>query len=177
MIPDGTLIRRATGGGIVAHADDWTYTLVIPLTHPMASSSAKGSYRFVHNELVDALNEMGTTAELQPCHTDYSERNDQTPIATTCFTQAETYDVIRSDGEKLAGAAQKRNRHGLLIQGSIETQKLEHIDWDAFEQKFAQKLATALDLKISNSAFPEFPDAKIKKYSEKFASVEWNERR
>ena len=57
----------STGGGIVAHADDWTYTLVIPLTHPMASSSAKGSYRFVHNELVDALNEMGTTAELQPC--------------------------------------------------------------------------------------------------------------
>ena len=37
-----------------------------------------------------------------------------------CFQKAELYDVIDpTTGAKIAGAAQKRNKHGLLFQGSI----------------------------------------------------------
>ena len=128
-IPMGPLIRRPTGGGIVAHAHDWTYMLVIPSTHPMAASSARASYEFVHRDLAKTLIERGGTAELQACHP-----RDSSEIAADCFTQAESHDVISPGGQKLAGAAQKRNRNGLLIQGSISTQELKDIDWDAFER-------------------------------------------
>ena len=36
-----------------------------------------------------------------------------------CFVGAEKFDVL-ADGRKIAGAAQKRNKRGLLIQGSIQ---------------------------------------------------------
>jgi lipoate-protein ligase A len=41
------------------------------------------------------------------------------PVLGRCFIGAEKFDVL-AGGKKIAGAAQKRNKLGLLVQGSIQ---------------------------------------------------------
>src|SRR5688500_16208358 len=43
------LIRRATGGGLVPHDADWTYSLVFPPAHPWYQLRAEESYKRVHD--------------------------------------------------------------------------------------------------------------------------------
>lgn len=117
------LIRRPTGGGIVPHDRDWTYSLAVPPGHPWYRLRALESYRTVHAWVVRALNRIGVPAELAPCC--------RKEIPGACFEGHERFDVL-SFGRKIAGAAQRRNHHGLLVQGSV--QPPPHASRTAWEQ-------------------------------------------
>src|SRR5204862_5253060 len=56
------LARRWTGGGIVFHGDDLTYSIVIPATEPAFSKSSSSIYERIHNALCDALVSEGRDA-------------------------------------------------------------------------------------------------------------------
>src|SRR5262249_31734025 len=58
------LVRRPTGGGLVPHDADWTYSLVFPPTHPWYALKAVESYRRLHQWLQAAFLRMGTPTEL-----------------------------------------------------------------------------------------------------------------
>jgi lipoate-protein ligase A len=105
------LIRRPTGGGLVPHAADWTYTVIVPPSHPWYSISAVESYRRAHSWLQRAFAHSGLETTLAPCC------NPAGP--GQCFIGAEREDLLLA-GRKIAGAAQRRNQLGLLIQGSIQ---------------------------------------------------------
>jgi lipoate-protein ligase A len=105
------LVRRPTGGGIVPHDRDWTYSVVLPPGHFWYQLKAIESYRRVHEWLRAAFNETGIPAELA------SERRRE--VAGQCFAGAEQFDVL-AQNRKIAGAAQRRTRDGLLIQGSVQ---------------------------------------------------------
>ena len=49
------LVRRPTGGGLVPHDKDWTYSLVFPPEHFWYRLKAAESYRRVHEWLRDAF--------------------------------------------------------------------------------------------------------------------------
>src|SRR5437870_1278746 len=49
------LVRRPTGGGLVPHADDWTYSLVFPAGGEWFSLKAPESYRRVHEWVREAF--------------------------------------------------------------------------------------------------------------------------
>ena len=104
------LVRRPTGGGLVPHDGDWTYTLVFPPSHPWYRLPARQSYERVHDWLQCAFATTGFLTRLAP---------GPLPGAGQCFAGAEQYDVLRG-GTKVAGAAQRRSRTGLLIQGSVQ---------------------------------------------------------
>lgn len=118
------LIRRPTGGGLVPHGSDWTYSLVIPPEHPWYQLRAEESYRRVHDWVSGSFGALQVQAEL-------SSECDK-PVAGRCFIGAEKFDVIAA-GRKIAGAAQKRNKHGLLVQGSIQPPtgpSLSRVRWE-----------------------------------------------
>src|SRR5215208_4451668 len=53
------LVRRWTGGGIVFHGDDLTYSIVIPASDLVFNESPMGIYEEIHRALADALNRVG----------------------------------------------------------------------------------------------------------------------
>lgn len=106
------VIRRPTGGGVVFHDADLTYTLVFPAGHRITRLNRQESYRIIHEALQDALT---VPARLQECESENVDRR-----TMCCFVSPSRYDVIAPDGGKYAGAAQRRTRKGLLHQGSIQ---------------------------------------------------------
>ena len=105
------LIRRPTGGGLVPHAADWTYSLVFPPTHAWFHLRAEESYRHLHEWIQDSFARVKLPAELAP-------RGAKTAPGQ-CFAGPEKSDLVWNGG-KIAGAAQRRTRGGMLIQGSIQ---------------------------------------------------------
>jgi lipoate-protein ligase A len=144
------LIRRPTGGGIVPHDADWTYSLAFPPGHEWHSLKAEASYRRVHEWIRKAFARLNVETKLAPCckksvPSSRSNRREEalesgfqpstlnpqpgnqsllTSAATSvlpgqCFVGYEKSDVLWH-GKKIAGAAQRRNQLGLLIQGSVQ---------------------------------------------------------
>jgi lipoate-protein ligase A len=105
------LIRRPTGGGIVPHDRDWTYSLTVPPGHSWYHLKARESYRTIHGWIQRAFEALDVEAELA-----LVPRLD---APGQCFIGYEQFDVLWR-GQKIAGAAQRRTRHGMLIQGSIQ---------------------------------------------------------
>ena len=123
------LIRRPTGGGIVPHDADWTYSLVFPPGHEWHSLKAEASYRRVHEWIQKVFAKLNVATELAPCSQKSAIRNPQSAIGQ-CFSGYEKFDVLWH-GKKIAGAAQRRNKLGLLIQGSVQSPPiaLSQSDW------------------------------------------------
>jgi lipoate-protein ligase A len=117
------LVRRPTGGGLVPHDADWTYSLAIPTGHAWYALSAVESYRRVHEWVRAAFLKLGVTTELaSSC---------RKALPGQCFVGHEKFDVLWQ-GQKIAGAAQRRTRTGLLIQGSVQPPPVEvqRVDWE-----------------------------------------------
>jgi lipoate-protein ligase A len=105
------LLRRPTGGGIVPHDIDWTYSAAFPAGHEWHSLKAEESYRRIHDWLRLAFAELTIETALAPCC--------QKSLPGQCFVGYEKFDLLWN-GKKIAGAAQRRNKLGLLIQGSVQ---------------------------------------------------------
>jgi lipoate-protein ligase A len=171
---DAELIRRPTGGGLVDHRHDWTYALVIPATHPLAQARACDSYRVVHEALSAALTDAGVPNHLQPtCPA--SEKNK----FSICFRQPERFDLVRTDtGQKIAGAAQKRTRTGMLLQGTVDEDLAREVaDWEIFGHGFVQQLALKMDLSSIQSHSISWTENIHAETTINFASQNWNQRR
>jgi lipoyl(octanoyl) transferase len=137
------LVRRWTGGGIVFHGEDLTYSLVIPTSDTAFAESSTSIYEKIHQALCDALSEIGQRAVVGgvvdpgPGSATVATLTGISDAGYSCFANPVRADVM-FDGRKIAGAAQRRTRRGLLQQGSIQGIDLE-ID---LAQRFARELST-----------------------------------
>lgn len=124
------LVRRPTAGGLVPHDADWTYSLIFPSSHSWYSLRAEESYRRLHEWIRDSFTQLGVATELSTCCAK--------ELPGQCFAGPEKFDLLR-DGGKIAGAAQRRTRDGLLIQGSIQRQppSLSRGQWERSLQETA----------------------------------------
>src|SRR5882724_11787136 len=105
------LIRRPTGGGIVPHDADWTYSFIAPPNHEWHLLKAIESYRRMHEWIQSAFAKLKIETELATCC--------KKSLPGQCFVGHEKFDLLWR-GKKIAGAAQRRNKSGLLIQGSVQ---------------------------------------------------------
>jgi lipoate-protein ligase A len=122
------LVRRPTGGGIVPHDADWTYSFAVPPGHGWHSLAAIESYRRIHEWIQRAFVKLKVKTELAPSQKSAADNPD---IPDECFTGHEKFDLLWH-GKKIAGAAQRRNKLGLLIQGSVQPPpvSLSRSDWE-----------------------------------------------
>ena len=121
------LVRRWTGGGIVMHGQDLTYSFVVPAAHSLYERGGREIYSSLHRAITGALAHSGVKATLA---TSTARR-----VSDACFANPVYADVLIG-GRKVAGAAQRRTRGGLLQQGSIQLNRLA--------QDFARDLSVAI---------------------------------
>jgi len=134
---DRPFVRRYTGGGLVDHAHDVTYTIVLPRNHPWMELSMPDSYCKIHLGVQAALTACGIESELTP--------SAPAVESDACFAKPVRFDIV-AGASKLSGAAQRRTREGLLHQGSILLpDPARNADLRAaFPQAFAARLGLAL---------------------------------
>ena len=109
------IVRRWTGGGIVPHGEDLTYSVIVPAKNSNFAKSSPEIYAGIHGAISRALTANKVVASLA---------DSAVPkISELCFANAVRADVI-SAGRKVAGAAHRRAKHGLLHQGSIQLSTL-----------------------------------------------------
>lgn len=163
-------VRRPTGGGIVFHDDDLTYTLAIPPEHPFCRLDRMESYRVIHEAVMDAVRNLGTAASL-------AEQNmgDHTKSTLQCFVSPTLHDILGKSG-KLAGAAQRRGHSGILHQGSISNEAADGHSREEFIDALADAFASRFSLNYE--PFPAEEGDYLERAQEladrKYASEEWN---
>src|SRR4029434_6066873 len=105
------LVRRWTGGGIVFHGEDLTYSVVIPANDPVFAESSMSIYENVHRGLRKAVVANGQSAELALAASVVDAGNETVDRGYNCFANPVRADVM-IDSRKVAGAAQRRTRAG-----------------------------------------------------------------
>lgn len=155
------IVRRWTGGGIVPHGDDLTYSVIVPSSASFFARSSLEIYAKVHDSIRRALAVNGIEAVLA---------NSATPkVSEDCFANSVHADVI-SGGRKIAGAAHRRSRAGLLHQGSIQEGNLPN----RFRDDFARILCRRFEPKTLSLELLE----RARTIAEaKYGTAEWLMRR
>ena len=162
------LARRWTGGGIVFHGDDLTYSIVIPATEPVFRESSRSIYERIHNALRDALVSEGRDAVVAAV-ADRGSGVSDADYNGHCFANPVRADVL-SNGRKVAGAAQRRTRRGLLQQGSIQGIQPAN--------KFADQFANELCSECYHKTLDERLIARAREIAdEKYGAASWLQRR
>ncbi len=111
-LPGWPVVRRWTGGGVVLHENDETYSVIVPAAHPWAETRPLESYRALHASLAEAL----VSAGIHGCRLAGPEDLIENPF---CFVAPALHDVVLGK-VKIAGAGQRRGKLGLLHQGSVQ---------------------------------------------------------
>lgn len=107
------VVRRITGGGVIYHADEVTYSLTCSPDHLPQGIGVRGSYRVLTTFLLHTYRLLG----LSPS---YAEQSSTPTLCRSdfCFAGHESFDVL-IDGRKLGGNAQRRTRGKIFQHGSI----------------------------------------------------------
>ncbi len=106
------IVRRITGGKLVLHWREITYSIVSSDSQAFSSTLGE-SYRLISNALILGLKKMGLKARLSgPPPSSYRKGN------VPCFSYP-ARDEIEIDGKKIIGSAQKRLGTRFLQHGSI----------------------------------------------------------
>ena len=175
-----TLCRRSSGGGIVDHRNDWTYACIIHRQVPCAEIPATKLYATVHQAMSSALDSLGQPTTFAPCPRQCHAKTPPTSGPDQCFIHPVMNDLLTPEGRKIAGAAMKRSRRALLIQGSLDRASLpSQFNFTVLAKAFAKQLAEALRLQIAqpDDLRPYFDSQKIEREKGKFADTAWTQRR
>lgn len=168
--PDQPLVRRWTGGGVVQHGQDVTYSLLLPRSHPLTNLPAGESYRLIHLAVAETLPAAGWHLPELSASTSKGAAGPW----RDCFTQPVQHDLLQA-GKKIGGAAQRRTRRGLLHQGSV---RLPFQNVPAATKMFVAKFPAVLAEQTAARALcPEEMAQAGRLAAAKYAADDWLQRR
>jgi lipoate-protein ligase A len=122
-------VRRWTGGGIVVHGEDLTFSLMIPSGNPISGLAPSRFYRELHGPVANVFG--GRLAG-----------DGEIADGPSCFS-APSRDDLMIGARKVLGGAIRRSGGALLYQGSFMDQE-DRDDRDPAGSDVPEILATAL---------------------------------
>ena len=162
--PDLPAVRRWTGGGMVEHGKDLTFSLLIPKGERCAAMPPAHFYRELHGLLAAALSRFVPSSVRLAGEADLR-------AGQACFTAPAIDDLLMA-GEKILGGAQRRSTGALLYQGSLQGMN------GFFTLSDPKDLASALGSHVVGRALQPILKQKAVKLAEcRYRRPEWNGRR
>jgi len=153
--PDGVQIAgRMTGGGILFHHNEITYSLVCAKEDIGEPASVFVSYRKICAFLISFYGSLGLDASFALESDDFKTKCAPHEL---CSASREKYDIV-INGKKIGGNAQKRKRHVVFQHGSIPIS----IDW-RFVSRYVKSLPEDIRLGVTTLAeeLKKVPDRRV----------------
>ena len=162
VYPDTPLVRRWTGGGMVEHGKDLTFSLMIPKGDSAASMPPASFYSELHRRIA------GWLASVVSSEVRLAGEGD-IKSGPLCFTAPAGNDILMS-GQKILGGAQRRSAGALLYQGSLQGMGGVPLD----SMAMARSLSRSVDQRTLEKQFMDESNLLAEK---KYRSSEWVSRR
>lgn len=108
----GNHAKRITGGGVLFHGHDLSYSLVIPASY-LEEFNIKESYENICSFILDFYKKLGLNAMYAK-----DDINVQLSKSEYCQVGFEAYDIL-ANGTKIGGNAQRRTKKAIFQHGSI----------------------------------------------------------
>lgn len=109
------LVRRPTGGGLVQHGNDLTFSLALKCPSVFLPGDVKSSYLNINGVLIEGLKEIFKPLDFADCKTLTRPRGQGELI---CFESPSCYDLML-DGKKVGGSSQRRRSGAMLHQAAL----------------------------------------------------------
>jgi len=142
-------VRRISGGGILVHGSDLSYSLILPRN--ICKEGLKANYRYWCTFLLCLYEKLG----LKACFV--QELGLERKYSNICLAGHEPYDIA-IEGKKIGGNAQRYTRNVLFQHGSIPMQLNETIFDSLFLEESGMESAASLQkcgVKISHEMLAE----------------------
>jgi lipoate-protein ligase A len=143
------VVRRITGGGIIDHQEEITYSLVASAEDLGVTGRVVRSYKTISSFLIEFYRRLGLDAAYACDASDATgERFGQ--ASALCYASKEKYDIVIGT-KKIGGSAQKRTRGVIFQHGSIPLRRPA-----VPTERFLNSGDTLLNSELSNVS-PEQP--------------------
>lgn len=106
------IVRRPTGGRMILHHREFTYSIVVPPDSYLFGKDVLSTYRILHQGVLAGLKKIGLAPEI------VSGRDKKAIKSPACFFSPSIYEITIG-GRKIMGSAQRRWQKVILEQGSI----------------------------------------------------------
>ncbi|CAM0116899.1 lipoyl protein ligase domain-containing protein [Rhabdochlamydiaceae symbiont of Dictyostelium giganteum] len=114
------LARRPTGGGVVFHAWDLAFSVLIPAGSSLYSQNTLENYELINQVVFSVVQDfVGSAALMSLTPSDTVIQHPEE--AFFCMARPTKYDLVVGE-KKIAGAAQRKMKQGFLHQGTIALQ-------------------------------------------------------
>jgi len=148
------LAKRMTGGGILFHDDEITYSLTCSKADIGENKDTFVSYRNICAFLISFYKSLGLNPSFALEADDFDKDSGTHPL---CSASHEKYDIL-INGKKIGGNAQKRNREAVFQHGSLPLS----LNWELM-RKYVRHLPEDIPLKTTCLAqeLKALPDRRI----------------
>ncbi|HTL70343.1 MAG TPA: hypothetical protein VL404_03535 [Candidatus Eisenbacteria bacterium] len=160
------VVRRLTGGGLVFHDRDVTFSLVTKNPGDLLPSDVKASYLWVNEALIAGLRDLHASLDFAPCKDVPSARAKGERI---CFESPSCYDVLLGK-KKIVGASQRRTEGAILHQSTVFLEDDAKTVGEKIVAGFERKWGMAFEERPLDRAELGLAEAIARK---RYASSEW----
>ncbi|MEA2091575.1 MAG: lipoate--protein ligase family protein, partial [Campylobacterota bacterium] len=153
-------VRRMTGGGILAHGGDLSYSITVP-RRTLKDIGVKESYRYLCQFLINLYEKLGLKAEFA------HDLKLESSKSNICMASNEPYDIIIDD-RKIGGNAQRYTKEVLFQHGSIPIKLDAALFKDVFLEESGLKDIATLDRIGSSVIYEKLKAFLIEAFMESF---------